>query len=129
MAQSVPSAGLIPCIVALPPGWEMTDAETSTGTATLHFSNDAHDLDAVVRLEEECDLSSSTAIATDRPGTSMYVSNDASGYQLAYELQGACISFVFETAEFGLSVEGRGLPTAIDFLSRERLRELSNREL
>jgi hypothetical protein len=58
MAQSVPSASLVPCVRALPAGWELADVAVNDGRSVLTLDHDrAGDSALVVRLSAACDPS------------------------------------------------------------------------
>ena len=107
----------------------MTDAETSTGRSTLRFDNDTHDLDVVVRLEGKCGITADHQILSDRPGTQLFTNAEGAGNELAYRFESGCITFEFPNAAFATTTDGRALLDSIDFLSRDRLRVISSREL
>ena len=57
-AQAVPTAALLPCIAALPSGWQAGGADTSSGKARLWLDSDRAGPRAVaVTLTATCDTS------------------------------------------------------------------------
>jgi hypothetical protein len=58
MAQSVPSASLVPCVRALPAGWQLAEVAVNDGRSVLTLDHDrAGDGALVVRLAAACDPS------------------------------------------------------------------------
>jgi len=56
MAQSVPSASLVPCVRALPVGWSVANVAVNDGRSVLTLNHDrAGDAALVVRLTAACD--------------------------------------------------------------------------
>jgi tRNA A-37 threonylcarbamoyl transferase component Bud32 len=64
MAQTVPSASLVPCVRAVPPGWRIANVTANDGRSTIAFNHDrAGDDSLLVRLAGTCD----SADAKERP--------------------------------------------------------------
>jgi tRNA A-37 threonylcarbamoyl transferase component Bud32 len=62
MAQSVPSASLVPCVRALPVGWSVANVAVNNGRSVLTLDHDrAGDAALVVRLTAACDPSGAVA--------------------------------------------------------------------
>jgi tRNA A-37 threonylcarbamoyl transferase component Bud32/membrane-associated phospholipid phosphatase len=56
MAQSVPSASLVPCVRSLPAGWQVTEVTANNGRSMLVLDHDrAGERALVVRLTAACD--------------------------------------------------------------------------
>jgi tRNA A-37 threonylcarbamoyl transferase component Bud32/membrane-associated phospholipid phosphatase len=56
MAQSVPSASMVPCVRSLPAGWQVTEVTANNGRSTLTLDHDrAGERALVVRLTAACD--------------------------------------------------------------------------
>jgi membrane-associated phospholipid phosphatase/tRNA A-37 threonylcarbamoyl transferase component Bud32 len=72
MAQSVPSATLLPCVASLPGGWHFGGVHVKRGRSTLWLKSDDGGSQAVeVTLEpgHECDVSDATPVPTNEAGT------------------------------------------------------------
>ena len=123
MAQSVPEAGLIPCIGELPPGWDFERAYSRTDQSVLSFENDTFDLSVDVELEASCDLSTFDEIESNRPATRLFVAD--SGDVLVYTFDGGCITFAYETTDLANSAAGRAMLQAVPFMTRTMLSNLS----
>jgi membrane-associated phospholipid phosphatase len=72
-AQAVPSAALLPCIAALPAGWQAGGADISSGKARLWLDSDRAGPRAVtITLTTTCDTAGARQIPSDQPGTSRF---------------------------------------------------------
>jgi hypothetical protein len=129
MAQSVPTAEFVPCIVALPSGWTMTDAHSATGYSSLRFKGGTENVALIIRLDAECDLTGMFEVSDDRPGVRRYEAGSAARFDLAYRLQGACLTFRSETPSFAESNDFRVITESIGFIARDELRVLTDRVL
>ena len=101
MAQSVPTAAWVPCLrAALPLGWDFHFLDARDDGARFWLDSDRDGIQAVqVRLEESCDTSGATEIASDREFMHRLervrqVTPTYSGERL-YLFRGGCLSFVF----------------------------------
>src|SRR3954452_5208021 len=101
MAQSVPTAGCVPCMhPALPSGWTFQKLDVRDGMSRFWLDSDRDGTRAIeVRLEESCDTSGTTEIASDRAYMNRLervrqVSPTYSG-ERHYVFRGGCLSFVF----------------------------------
>ena len=127
MAQSVPTAEWVPCLEAMPLGWQVGELEAERGSARFWLSSDRHGQQAIeVRLTASCDTSGATQIPSEREGLRRYervrqVSPLYMGTRF-YEFDGGCISLLFRVAgdqraePLGVATQGLGV------LSREDLR-------
>jgi hypothetical protein len=69
-AQAVPSAALVPCVSALPAGWQVGGADIASGHSRFWLDSDQAGPGAVtVTLSATCDVSGAREIASDQPGT------------------------------------------------------------
>ena len=72
-AQAVPSAALLPCVAALPSGWQVRGADIASGKTRLWLDSDRAGPQAVtVTLTATCDTSGARQIPSDQPGTSRF---------------------------------------------------------
>jgi tRNA A-37 threonylcarbamoyl transferase component Bud32 len=75
IAQSVPSATLVPCIAALPAGWELERTAIRRNRATFWFDSDVagrHAAEATLRPAGACDVTGATLVPTDVAGAERY---------------------------------------------------------
>jgi hypothetical protein len=71
----VPSATLVPCIAALPAGWELERSEIHHDRATFWFDSDVagrHAAEATLRPAGECEVGDATVVPTDVVGAERY---------------------------------------------------------
>jgi hypothetical protein len=71
MAQSVPSAERLPCLAALPAGWELGGVLIRDGSARFWLDSDragGHAVEVRLRPEDECNLADTVPVPSDEPG-------------------------------------------------------------
>jgi tRNA A-37 threonylcarbamoyl transferase component Bud32 len=127
MAQSVPSASLVPCVQLLPAGWSVAEVAVNNGRSVITLDHDRAGKRAiVVRLTAACDLAGATEVTSEQPEARRYlrVDHDASGFSAtrAYAYPGGCITAQIRAP----AASGQQLTTetssAIGFMTREQLR-------
>jgi hypothetical protein len=101
MAQSVPTAAWVPCMrTATPSGWKFQHLDAQDGVSRFWLNSDRDGDRAIeVRLEESCDTSRTTEIASDhaymhRLERVRQISPTYEG-ERHYVFRGGCISIVF----------------------------------
>ncbi len=118
-AQAVPTSEVVPCLGDLPVGWQISSIETRTGEAVIVFGNDTHDVKAVGTLTESC-VTTGEGEPTGDPLITAYRS---SADQIALSFTGGC--FVVEFPEAVSDGEADALIAAVNYLSRDELRDLT----
>jgi len=113
MAQSVPSASWVPCVGAVPLGWDFAGLDARRGSARFWLDSDRDGHHAIeVRLERSCDTGGATEVPSDREGLTRLerVTQVAPQYhgRRFYVFDGGCITVVFT-----LAGEYRGEPLAL----------------
>jgi tRNA A-37 threonylcarbamoyl transferase component Bud32 len=100
LAQSVPSASLIPCVRALPPGWAVATAKAKNGLSEFTLAHDADSQAVIVRLTAACTTSGAAQRPSDQPGTRRYERAGARSGQLTWYtvFAGGCITAQLHTA-------------------------------
>jgi len=100
IAQSVPSATLVPCIAALPAGWELERTAIRRDRATFWFDSDVagkHAAEATLRPTGECDVSDATSVPTDVAGAERYERPNRLLPRLettrTYVVDGGCVTY------------------------------------
>ena len=69
MAQSVPSASLIPCLQLVPVDWTVAKVAVNNGRSVITLDHDRGAKAAmVVRLSASCDLAGATEVTSEQPG-------------------------------------------------------------
>jgi tRNA A-37 threonylcarbamoyl transferase component Bud32/membrane-associated phospholipid phosphatase len=73
LAQSVPSASLVPCVRSLPTGWSFGNVTVNDGRSVMPLNHDRAGTGVlVVRLTATCDLRGATQVTSDRPQVRRY---------------------------------------------------------
>lgn len=122
MAQSVPSAQMIPCVEELPEGWRLEHADVENGSSRLQFENVAG-VDVVVQLLPSCTPTGDFVILL-RSGAKSYQVIDETRRLDEYVFPGGCIRL-----EAPLGEDAGRMADAIDLLPKDILREASGWEL
>jgi hypothetical protein len=131
-AQAVPSAAMLPCIVALPSGWSIGGADISSGKTSLWLDSDRAGPRAVtVTLTATCDTTGAQQIPSDRPSMRRFEHPLSLTPQFSdlrfYTFPGGCATYRFnfapgaspvlaDAAGSALSFQPR--PTLVDFVRR-----------
>jgi hypothetical protein len=127
VAQSVPTAAYVPCLLEPPPGWRAAGFEAGPGGSSVALSSDRSDGPPVeVRLSPACDV---TGASPDRPraaGVRSYlrlqsITPDVAGTR--YDVfRGGCVSsrFAFPRGPHIPLLEE--LEAAVELLPRRELR-------
>ena len=127
LAQSVPSASLVPCVQLLPVGWKVAEVAANSGRSVITLHHDrAGKRAVVVRLTASCDLAGATEVTSEQPGARRYlrVDRNVSGFSAtrSYAFPGGCITERITVP----AASGQQLTTetssAIGFISRQELR-------
>jgi tRNA A-37 threonylcarbamoyl transferase component Bud32 len=128
MAQSVPSASLVPCVQLLPVGWSVAEVAVNNGRSVITMHHDRAGREAVVvELTAACDLTGAAEVTSEQPGARRYlrIDNTAPGFSAtrAYDFPGGCITARINAP----AASGQQLTTetssAIGFTNRAALQE------
>jgi tRNA A-37 threonylcarbamoyl transferase component Bud32/membrane-associated phospholipid phosphatase len=132
MAQSVPTASLVPCVEALPTGWSLGDTLVGNGRSRFTLWSDRGGV-LVVELTASCDVAGAQQLATsDQPGTRLFqrVQRTSPGYEAThwYLFPGGCI-----TQRLGSSTRTTGqlvddASRTLGFTTRDALRAALRRD-
>jgi hypothetical protein len=120
MAQSVPTAGSVPCIAALPAGWSADDVEISQDRGRFSVKSSDRTVDVALRPPGDCATLDLVEVATDRDGLRRFepAAQPPPGSQTTrtYLTDGGCITYDF--------VADASVVPALDALSFQSRREL-----
>jgi hypothetical protein len=129
MAQSVPSATLVPCMQLIPAGWTVVEVRVQDGRSLIAFDTDrAGTATVVVELAASCDRTGAAEVTSEQPGALRYWRVDHSAPKFSatrfYEFPGGCLVERFRSdtappAEFA-STASLGL----GFVTRQELRQM-----
>ena len=94
MAQSVPTASLVPCVELLPAGWTLGDVVVGNNGSRFTVTSDRGGVLAV-ELAAACDLDRAVELTSEQPGARRYVRIDRTGAEVAttrtYTFPGGCV--------------------------------------
>ena len=127
MAQSVPTAAMVPCVKAQPIGWTLQDVVVGSGGSSFTFDHDRGGMHALmVELTRSCAIRGGREQASDQPGSRLFQRVDRAAPGLLatrwYQFPGGCI-----TQRLNLSTGARGellndVSIAVGFTTRDALR-------
>ncbi len=128
MAQSVPSASLVPCIHEYPAGWTYTGTEIRSGRSDIRFDNDrAGEGFLEVTLTESCPAVETSTIGSDEEGTTRLrsVEQVVGQYRAAwyYVFDGGCVTYSFDFDEADATLQDEAA-VALGFVTRGHLSEV-----
>src|SRR5918993_1997201 len=97
MAQSVPSASLVPCLQLVPVDWTVAEVAVNNGRSVITLDHDRGGRAAmVVRLTASCDLAGATEVPSEQPGARRYLRVDPNSTEFsatrAYTFPGGCVT-------------------------------------
>jgi tRNA A-37 threonylcarbamoyl transferase component Bud32/membrane-associated phospholipid phosphatase len=127
MAQSVPSASLIPCLQLVPVDWTVAKVAVNNGRSVITLDHDgAGSGTMVVRLTASCDLAGATEVSSEQPGARRYLHVDPNSTEFsatrAYTFPGGCVTQRFRAAGPSALRLGDTASTEFGFITREELR-------
>ena len=132
MAQAVPSASAVPCVLLDPKGWSLSDVKAGSGFASIVYDLEPVQAAAVtVELHPSCDLAGSTEVSSDQPGARRYIRIDRTATPVrvtrSYAFPGGCITERFVSADAPERMASEASST-FGFVTRDELaRDLDRR--
>ena len=127
VAQAVPTAELVPCVIAYPGGWTQGPVDVRDGRAAIRLDSDRGGSGALtVTLADACDVTGAIEVPTDKPGTIRYdaLPDVAQGFRgvRTYLFEGGCATYRFDIESRRPSVLVDEGAMAVGFLSRDEVR-------
>jgi len=125
-AQAVPSAAVLPCLAALPSGWQLGGVDIASGKASFWLDSDrAGERSTTITLAAACDTAGARQIPSDQPGTRRFerplsLVPQFSGERF-YTFPGGCVTYEFRFAPGASPVLAGTAGSAVDFIPRSRL--------
>jgi membrane-associated phospholipid phosphatase len=128
MAQSVPSASLVPCLRFLPAGWSVAEVAVNDGRSVITLDHDrAGSQAAVVRLTTACDTTGAAEVPSSQPGTRRYtrVGRLADEFSASFydRFPGGCTTYRLHSSSDLKGGFASELPLLFGFTSRQALRQ------
>jgi tRNA A-37 threonylcarbamoyl transferase component Bud32 len=122
LAQSVPSAALIPCVRALPGGWAVATAKAKNGLSEFTLAHGPDSQAVIVRLTAACTTRGAAQQPSHQPGTRRYEQADARTGQLTWYtvFAGGCITTQLDPASNTTAFAGE-TAAAVGFTTRRTL--------
>jgi membrane-associated phospholipid phosphatase/tRNA A-37 threonylcarbamoyl transferase component Bud32 len=122
MAQSVPSASLVPCVQLLPVGWSVAEVAVNNGRSVITLDHDRGGRAAlVVRLTASCDRAGAREVSSEQRGASRWYR--ARDNTRIYVFPGGCVTQRFSAAAPSTPRMSDTAATEVGFISREELRQ------
>jgi hypothetical protein len=124
-AQAVPSAALLPCVAALPPGWHAAGADIVSGRTRFWLDSDQAGAHAVtVTLSATCDTSGAQQVRSDQPGTRRFerpLSLHPFEDLRFYTFPGGCVTYKFNFSRGASPLLAIPVDGAVAFMPRATL--------
>jgi hypothetical protein len=134
IAQSVPSATYVPCITALPAGWQSRDLDVQDGSTTFELVSDrAQGHPVHIAMRRSCDLSSGAPIPPRTVGGRTYLalrSIDPRFVGTMYDaFPGGCVTYEFDFQRGPHIALMAELQSSVGFVSRTDLAHSIHKQL
>ncbi len=128
MAQSVPSASLVPCVPSQVPGWKVAEVAVNNGRSVVILDHDrAGKRAAVVRLAAGCDTAGTIETPSPTPLVRRYQridhATDVFGATWYDRFPGGCVTYRLHSTSDVAGSFAIELPGLLGFTSRDALRE------
>jgi membrane-associated phospholipid phosphatase len=124
MAQSVPTASLLPCIQILPVGWTLGDVVVGNGRSQFTMTSDRGGV-LVAELTASCDLGGAVELTSEQPEARRYLrlERNAAGVALtrAYTFPGGCVTQRLVAPEVSRQQLAGESSSALGFTTRDAL--------
>jgi hypothetical protein len=122
LAQAVPGATTLPCVLGLPSGWNSEGGTVRSGEAKFILTAGMNgDRVVDVTLAATCDTSSARAVASDEPGVERFDADQGSGSRRIYRFPGGCVRYEFGgSARTDRQLQALADAT-LDFVPRQRV--------
>jgi len=124
MAESVPTASLIPCVDALPEGWTWRSFEADERSATFSLEQQDGAGTLEVELLGSCDVSGNPEPVKGFPTAEMYRTDDGGGGNVTWTstFPGGCSRASLTLSPAPDQSEVDRMQRAISFIARDELR-------
>lgn len=128
VAQSVPSAALVPCLEALPDGWSIASVRvTQGGSAVVLDSDRAGDNAAELLFESSCDVSVGVTSPSEQADAQRFDNIEQLSprfrSQRHYVFDGGCVSWFFDLDDGVSATESVAIGERLRLVSRRSLND------
>jgi tRNA A-37 threonylcarbamoyl transferase component Bud32 len=128
MAQSVPSASLVPCVESRLPGWTVTNVAVNNGRSIITLDHDRAGAAAVVmRITAACDPAGGVKAPSQEPGVRRFerVEHLAGEYSATWydRFPGGCVTYRLHSTTDPTGQFANEAPQVLGFTTREQLRQ------
>lgn len=127
VSQSVPEAGLVPCLRTLPVGWHFRAMDVDSTSTRFFVDYDRIGFgEMVATFRAHCNTSSAVREPTDKPSTRLYASisilddRSYSGSRI-YVFDGGCLEFDYDFQGEGRTALAAEITDAFGFVSRSEI--------
>jgi tRNA A-37 threonylcarbamoyl transferase component Bud32/membrane-associated phospholipid phosphatase len=124
MAQSVPTASLVPCVELLPAGWTLGDVVVGDGRSRFTLTSDRGGV-LVAELSASCDLAGAAELTSERAGARRFlrIERNAAGVAMtrAYTFPGGCVTQRLVAPEASRQQLASESSSALGFTTRDDL--------
>jgi hypothetical protein len=131
MAQSVPTASLVPCIEILPVGWTLGDVVVGNGHSRFTMTSDRGGV-LVADLTASCDLAGTVELTSEQPEARRFlrIERNPAGAVMTrtYTFPGGCVSQRLVTPEASRQQLASESSSALGFTTRDDLAAALRRE-
>jgi tRNA A-37 threonylcarbamoyl transferase component Bud32/membrane-associated phospholipid phosphatase len=128
MAQSVPSASLVPCVESRLPGWTVTDVAVNDGRSVITLDHDrAGPGAAVVRMTAACDPAGAAEKPAPEPAVRRFVRMERLAGEFTatwYDrFPGGCVTYQLHSTTDPTGQFANEAPSLLGFTTRAALRQ------
>jgi hypothetical protein len=128
MAQSVPSASLVPCVESRLPGWSVADVAVNDGRSVITLDHDRAGAGAVgVRMVAACDPAGAVKKQAPEPGVRRFVRVErlAGAFSAIWydQFPGGCVTYRLHSTTDPTGQFANEAPSLLGFTTREQLRQ------
>jgi tRNA A-37 threonylcarbamoyl transferase component Bud32 len=125
LAQSVPSASLVPCLGSLPDGWELAKVTVNDGRSVITLYDHLSLSVVVMQLSADCDVPGASLASSVQPLARRYLDQTPQFSAIRFEVfPGGCVTTRL-TGPAAFQAEFTTQATALlGFTSRQRLQQL-----
>jgi tRNA A-37 threonylcarbamoyl transferase component Bud32 len=128
VAQSVPSASLVPCLGSLPEGWEVARMTVNDGRSVITLYDRLHLATVVVRLTADCDVGGASLVPPGQPEVRRYLRTESVVPQYSatrFEVfPGGCVTTRLTVPDVHRDWVTSQAGALLDFTSRQTLQQL-----